>query len=160
MANFWKRRRGFDLESELRAARPEPHPEFLQMLSKQVGERRRSYRGLRVSLAASVAVGMLVAVASVGGIGYAASAAQHVFKTASAVAKPHAPRVVHKTAAADQYPDKVKVCHNGHVITINRSALAAHLRHGDRQVGNSAKNGSTCSARPKHRRRGAPAFTG
>jgi len=26
---------------------------------------------------------------------------------------------------------KVTVCHNGHTITINQSALPAHLKHGD-----------------------------
>jgi hypothetical protein len=161
--SFWKRHRGFDLEGELRSARPEPRPEFLQMVSERVDARRRSYRGLRVSLAASVVLAMIVAVAAIGGIGYASSGLHNVYKTATAIVKPHAPKVVHKTAAADQYPGekKVKVCHNGHVITISQSALAAHKRHGDAgPLTSSAKNGSKCANRPKGRRRGAPAFTG
>jgi hypothetical protein len=162
LAKFWKRHGGLDLEGELRAARPEPRPEFLQMLSERVGERRRSYRGVRMALAASVAAMLLVAVAAVGGIGYASSGLHNVYRTATAVVTPHKPKVVHKTAAADQYPGqaKAKVCHNGKVITINQSALAAHLRHGDQQVSSSTKNGSRCTLRPKGRRRGAPAFTG
>lgn len=157
--SFWKRHRGFDLEGELRSARPEPRPEFLQMVSERVDARRRSYRGLRVSLAASVVLAMVLGIAAIGGIGYASSGLTNVYKTATAIVKPHAPKVVHKTAAADQYPEeKTKVCHNGHVISIPKSALAAHQRHGDKVT--SGKVGSKCANRPKGRRRGAPAFTG
>ncbi len=52
------------------------------------------------------------AVASIAGLGYAAP--------------PHA------TPAATEYQsNKVQVCHNGHTITISRSALKGHLRHHD-----------------------------
>ena len=157
MAKFWKRHGGLDLEGELRAARPEPRPEFLQMLSERVGERRRSYRGVRMALAASVAAVLLVAVAAVGGIGYAASAGKHIVKAASSVANVHSPSVVHKSAAADQYPSrKVKVCRNGHVISIPANAV----KPSDKKVSQSAKVGSKCGGRPKHRRGGAPNFTG
>lgn len=159
--SFWKRQRGFDLEGELRSARPEPRPEFLQSVSDRVEARRPAYRGLRVSLAASVVLAMVLGVAAIGGIGYAGTGLHNVYKTASAIVKPHKPTVVKKSAAADQYPtQKAKVCHNGKVVTINQSTLASHLRHGDKQVSSSAKNGKKCSARPKGRRRGAPAFTG
>ena len=157
MAKFWKRHGGLDLEGELRAARPEPRPEFTQMLAERVGERRRSYRGVRMALAASVAAMLLVAVAAIGGIGYAASAGHAIVKAATSVATVHSPSVVHKSAAADQYPTrKVKVCRNGHVISIP----ANKVKPTDKKVSSSAKVGSKCGARPRHRRRGAPAFTG
>ena len=155
MAKFWKRHGGLDLEGELRAARPEPRPEFMQMLSERVGERRRSYRGVRMALAASVAAVLLVAVAAVGGIGYAASAGKHIVKVASSVATVHNPSVVKKSAAADQY-EKVKVCRNGHVVSISPNAV----KPTDKKVSQSAKVGSKCGRRPKHRRGGAPRFTG
>jgi hypothetical protein len=101
---FWKRRGNLDLERDLRAARPEPRPEFLRTLADRVGERRRPYRGVRMALAASVAAILLVAVASVGGIGRAASAGHGFVKVATSIAFVHTPSVIHKTAAADQYP--------------------------------------------------------
>ena len=159
MAGFWKRRRGLDLEGELRASRPEPRPEFMQAVSGRLEERRRSYRGLRVSLAAAVALAMLVAVASVGGMGYAASAARSFAKSASAIVKPQKPRIVEKSAAADQYPAaRAKVCYRGRVITIPASQVNTYVRRGARRVSASARVGTRCGARP--RQRSAPAFTG
>jgi hypothetical protein len=155
LAKFWKRHEELDLEGELRAARPEPRPEFLQMLSERVGERRRSYRGVRMALAASVAAMLLVAVAAVGGIGYAASAGHQIVKVASSVANVHGPTVVKKSAAADQYK-RIKVCRNGRVVLISQN----NVRSSDKKVSQSAKVGAKCGARPRHRRRGAPAFTG
>lgn len=161
MARFWERRRGFDLERELRAARPEPRPEFIQAVSERVEERRKSYRGLRVSFATAVVLGLLVAVASVGGIGYAASGVSEFVKSATAIVKPTKPRVVEKTSAADQYPSaRAKVCHRGRVISVPASTLRGHLRHGDTRVSNSARTGAKCVFRARAQRRGAPAFTG
>lgn len=154
MARFWKRGSS-DLEGELRAARPEPRPEFARMVSASVGERRKSYRSVRVSLASAVALGVLVAVASVGGIGYAASSAGHWVKAATAIVKPHKPRVVHGSAASSQYPSaKVKVCRKGRVVSIAKGTA----RKGDKKVSAKARIGSKCSFKP--RRRTAPAFTG
>lgn len=155
MLSFWKRSRGFDLEGELRAARPEPRPEFLHMVSERIGERRKSYRRVRVSFASAVALGVLVAVASIGGIGYAASSAGHWVKAATAIVKPHKPRVVHGSAASNQYPSaRIKVCRKGRVVSIPKGTA----RKGDRKVKSSARVGSRCSFKP--RRRTAPAFTG
>ena len=135
MAKFWKRHGELDLEGELREARPEPRPEFLQMLSERVGERRRSYRGVRMALAASVVAILLVAVAAVGGIGYAASAGKHIVKVASSVANVHSPSIVRKSAAADQYrPRTVKVCRNGRVVSVPTTKV----RRTDKKVSSSA----------------------
>lgn len=153
MARFWKR--GSDLERELRAARPEPRPELTRMVSDAVGERRRSYRRVRVSLAGAVSLAVLVAVASIGGVGLASSSAGHWLKAATAIAKPHKPRVAHGTAASDQYkPATIKVCRKGRVVSITKGSA----RKTDRKVKQSARLGSKCSFKP--RRRSAPAFTG
>ncbi len=92
--------------------------------------------------------------ASFGGIGYAASSTVEaasstvdtvtgqtvaVAKVVKRAVKPgnnEKPKVVKASPASDQYkPDKVTICHrtgSGSVtITVSRSALPAHLAHGD-----------------------------
>jgi hypothetical protein len=83
---------------------------------------------------------MLVSLASFGGFGYAASAVQ---KTADSVkrvfvGKKQSKRGLHRSAAADQYAEKVLICHippgnpgNAHTIFVSSNAVPAHLRHGD-----------------------------
>ena len=159
----FRRRRGIDLEQELRTNRPEPRPEFVAMISDRVERTRsRSYARVRIAFGAGLTAAMLAAVASVGGVGFAASSVHKVAKSVIRITHTSHPRVVSNTAAGDQYR-KVKVCHKGKVIQINESALSAHLAHGDKQVSNSAKTGSKCSAfraGKKGRRHGAPSFTG
>ena len=42
------------------------------------------------------------------------------------------PMLVLRSAAHDQYGGQVvRICHNGYVILVSRTALPAHLRHGD-----------------------------
>ena len=75
---------------------------------------------------------MLGTLASFGGLGYAASSTKGAFVAVKKVVAPSRPQAAGNTAAADQYqPQKVTICHKGHTITISRSALPAHLRHGD-----------------------------
>jgi len=75
---------------------------------------------------------MLGTLASFGGLGYAASSTKGAFVAVKKVVAPSRPQAAGNTAAADQYrPEKVTICHKGHTITISRSALPAHLRHGD-----------------------------
>lgn len=81
----------------------------------------------RLSFAAALTVFMLGTLASFGGLGYAASSTKGAFKKVAALEGPSAGR----TPASDQYVEKVTICHNGHTITISRSALPAHRRHGD-----------------------------
>ena len=74
---------------------------------------------------------MLGTLASFGGLGYAASSTKGAFVAVKEVVAPSRPQAGN-TAAADQYkPEKVTICHKGHTITISKSALPAHLRHGD-----------------------------
>lgn len=79
MKRLWKRRNeSFDLEAELRAHRPEPRSDFLHALALRVREERVAprLRSPRVVFAAGFTAATLVALASVGGFGYAASGAK------------------------------------------------------------------------------------
>lgn len=131
------------LEAELLASRKQPSETFVKALGARVtAERRRSrlHSYARVSFACVISVLMFGALASFGGIGYAASSTVDVVKAAKRAvspAKPKPPRVVKGSPAHDQYGhDKVTICHHPHsghnvTITISRSALPAHLAHGD-----------------------------
>jgi len=98
-----------NLESELRANRPEPSHELVNRLEGRVREGRRSRAGsFRVAFAGALAAGVLAALASVGGLGYAATATGDAVDKAKRTVKSHGVLVVHKSAARDQY-DKPKV---------------------------------------------------
>jgi hypothetical protein len=124
-----------DLGSELRANRPEPSSSFVHTLSGRIaadGRRTRLRTASRLSFAGAITVLMLGTLVSFGGLGYAASSTKDAFVAVKKVVAPSRPQAAGNTAAADQYhPQKVTICHNGHTITISRSALPAHLRHGD-----------------------------
>ena len=132
------------------------------MISARV-ERVRSRGRVRLAFGAALTAGMLAALASVGGVGFAASSVHQVAKSVIRITHTNHPRVINRTAAGDQYGRKVKVCHKGHVISISESALPAHKAHGDQVVSQDAKVGSKCGqfrAGNAGRRGGAPAFTG
>jgi hypothetical protein len=74
MSRFWKRRRDpFDLEAALRATRPEPSTEFVRALTDDIRGSRHRFRARRARLAptAGITAVVLIALASVGGFGYA-----------------------------------------------------------------------------------------
>ena len=77
MRGFFRgRHEGRDLEGELRAARPEPRREFVNALEARVRQDgKRARGGFRVAFVGALTACMLFALASVGGLGYAASAA-------------------------------------------------------------------------------------
>jgi hypothetical protein len=85
-----------------------------------------------LSFAAALTVLMVGTLASFGGLGYAASSTKEAAIAVKDIVASSRPQVVHSSAAQDQYgPQKVTICHKGHTITISRSALPAHLAHGD-----------------------------
>ncbi len=102
MKRKWSHRR-FDVEHELRAARPEPRADFVRALVDEVRtspEPTRSKLG-RVGLAAAITGLAAVAIASFGGVGYASYTASQTAKKAE---RPkHAVRIVTSSAAQAQY---------------------------------------------------------
>jgi hypothetical protein len=128
-----------NLARELRQSRPELPGDFVDTLSKHVDSNSgagRRYAWPRVSFAAFLTLLVLGALASVGGLGYAASSTKTAVKAVTHVIAPSRPQVVLNSAAQSQYArERVTICHHngsGNVtITISRAALPAHLRHGD-----------------------------
>jgi hypothetical protein len=94
-----------NLETELRANRPQPSDELVHRLEGRVREGRRSRAGsFRVAFAGALAAGVLAALASVGGLGYAAIATGEAVDRAKKVVKSsHGTLVVRKSPSRDQY---------------------------------------------------------
>lgn len=109
---YWRRRHEpFDLEAELRTSRPEPSPEFVRQLDARVRNDGRTRAGsLRVAFVGALTAVMLLAVASVGGVGYASSAATDAAVSVKRVVSPtdRIVRVLTRSAAIDQYGPKKK----------------------------------------------------
>lgn len=103
---YWRRRHeGLDLEAELRAGRPEPAQEFTRRLEARVRNDGRSRVGsLRVAFVGALTAVMLLALASVGGVGYASSAAQDAAVSVKRVVTPNdVITVLKRSPAIDQY---------------------------------------------------------
>jgi hypothetical protein len=107
LSKIWKRRSD-DLERTLRAARQEPRAEFVSALTDRVGETRpRRGAAFRLAFAGGLTVVMLVALAAVGGVSYAANAAVGAARTVQKVVTPlsaeQAIVVKGLSAGGDQY---------------------------------------------------------
>ena len=121
--------------------RPPRRPEFTTLLGArvraQVGEPR--IRSLRFGLAVALTVAIVISLASVGELGYAASASKRVVEAVRHVVDPGTKTrrtVAHGTAAQGQY--KVTICHySGSAkspwvqITVSTSTVSGYLVHGD-----------------------------
>lgn len=111
---YWRRRHEpFDLEAELKASRPEPSPEFVHQLEARVRDSGRTRVGssLRVAFVGALTAVMLIALAGVGGVGYAASAGRDAAVSVKRIVTPkEVVKVLKKSAAIDQYgkPKKKK----------------------------------------------------
>lgn len=152
---FWRRSTEKTLERALRESRPRPSPQLERRVLDQMTARepivRRRRHGRSLALAFVVATTALLA--AFVGIGAAASSTVEVASsTASTVTDQTTavvkvvkrviktgkskPRPVKSSPASDQYHhDKITICHKPgpHSVTISiaRSALPAHLAHGD-----------------------------
>ena len=108
---YWRRRHeAFDLESELRAGRPEPAPELVSRIEARVRDDGRSRVGsLRVAFVGALTGVMLLALASVGGAGYAASAANDAADKVKRVFVPNdVITIIKRSPAQDQYDRPAK----------------------------------------------------
>jgi hypothetical protein len=109
---YWRRRHEpFDLEAELRAGRPQPSSHFVRRLEADVKESGQSRVGgtLRVAFVGALTAVMLIALAGVGGVGYASSAGRDAVVSVKRVVTPgDVVRVLKKSAAIDQYGPKPK----------------------------------------------------
>jgi hypothetical protein len=113
MRSFWSRQRSFDVEEALRRDKPQPRTEFVAHLAEHVRTHRRiAGTGLRVALAGALTVALLAALAPVGALGSASSAAKSMVNAASRVAATQTRPVARQTPAANQYR-KAKKCPKG-----------------------------------------------
>ena len=112
----WRRNPESGLEAELRSNRPEPSQELVNRLEGRVRSQHRDARAgsFRVAFAGALAAGVLMALASVGGLGYAATGAGQAVEKATRIVHVHGVTTLHKTAAIDQYrKPKAKKCPKG-----------------------------------------------
>jgi hypothetical protein len=135
LSGIWKRQD--ELERRLRRERPAPPAplvnELLQRIEATHAQRERSFR---VGLAAAASVGMLIALAGFGGLGYAASSVQHAVRAAVHAVTPTQKQASDQpqlNSAAAQYGNKALVCAvtpNGkqHTISISENAVPNYLR--------------------------------
>jgi hypothetical protein len=113
---YWRRRHEpMDIEAELRASRPEPSDKFVHTLESRVRNDGRNRVGsLRVAFVGALTAVMLVALGSVGGVGYASSGVRDAAVSVKRVVTPtqRVVKVLKKSPAIDQYgrkPVKKKV---------------------------------------------------
>jgi hypothetical protein len=111
----WRRNPEGGLEAELRSNRPEPSRELVHKLESRVRPHRGARAGsFRVAFAGALAVGVLTALASVGGLGYAATGVGDAAQKAKRIVHVHGVTTLHKSAAIDQYrKPKAKKCPKG-----------------------------------------------
>jgi hypothetical protein len=152
MRRPWKQRNEFsELESDLRAARPEPRSDLISQLVGRVEATRVPFRrsGVRLALAGVLTTAALTAFALVGGFGYTASAASAV-ANATGISKVHSNNAGGNNAkgkgngnansnanpSANQYQEKVVICHrppgnpsNAQTLTLSPQGAQNHLAH-------------------------------
>lgn len=103
----WRGRES-ELVGQLRAARVEPREEFVNGLSGRIDSNSGAHTvrpWSRVAFAGAVTTLMVGMFASFGGIGYAASGADHTYQTVKTLVVKHSVTVRH-SAASDQYGNK------------------------------------------------------
>jgi hypothetical protein len=154
MRRPWKQHNEFsELESDLRAARPEPRSDLMRQLVGRVESTRVPFRRSRVRLALAGALtsGALVAFALAGGFSYTATAASAVAH-ATGISKAHSSNAggngngggnsansnanSNANSSANQYQEKVVICHrppgnpeNAQTLTLSPQGAANHLAH-------------------------------
>ena len=103
-------KRGDGLERALRAARPEPREELVHAIEGRVRAARPQARRatFRVAVPAALTAALVTALASVGGIGYAASQVQHAVTAVQHAFSPAGSRAILAVGAANASGDQYK----------------------------------------------------
>jgi transposase len=101
---FWRRNPEGGLEAELRSNRPEPSRELVNRIEARLRSHRERRAGsFRVAFAGALIVGLMAALASVGGVGYAATGVSDATEKAKRIMHVHGVTKLRKSAAIDQY---------------------------------------------------------
>ena len=120
----WRRRD--DVERKLRTQRPEPRRELVdEIASKMVGGRRRNGRRGRLGVAVGLSVGMLVALGSFGGLGYAASGVTHAVSSAVHAVVPSQAAAPSSAVSSAMAQYKVSMCFHGNTLSVDSHAVNA-----------------------------------
>jgi hypothetical protein len=130
------------LGRQLRRDRPQPNEELVTRIVQDVSPRSTRSR-LNMALAFALTTALVLAFALTGGIGYAASAVGHGTSAITQLVSGKGPAKPGNSAhsqgsSANQYAHKVLICHippgnpgKAHTISVDQSAVPAHLAHGD-----------------------------
>jgi hypothetical protein len=157
---FWKKRRETDLERELRAQRPKPRAELLELLCRESAA-RRSLRSLvpRIALVGAVTVVLVASLGATGAVGYATKSVQaltnsvlHVVqspstslrggKTDGSYSRYKVNRIGNGQEEGDgddhgddpfhhEYDHRVPICHDEQVVNVPSKEYFYRLLHGD-----------------------------
>ena len=136
MKRFWQGEH-HDVEAELRRYRPVPRSAFVAALSEDLHARMRRPRTLRrAALVTALTVGMLTAFASLGGIGYASSAANSAF---------HASKLERLVGISHTSQSTKVSVHSGAVKSAPTQSLRANAAQGDNPIfGDQYRPGKGC----------------
>ena len=163
---FWRGRRETDLERELRAQRPQPPAELVQLFCRECATAQRSRRSLvpRLALVGAVTVVLAASLGAAGAVGYATKSVQalsnsvlHVVQspsTSSHVGKTNGSTAGNKIKGGGdgydhghdpfhhEYDHRVPICHHGQIVYVPSKEYFYRLLHGDEPA----------PCRPHHRR--------
>ncbi|MGZ4360048.1 MAG: hypothetical protein ACXVZW_09740 [Gaiellaceae bacterium] len=155
----WKKRRETELERELRAQRPQPRAELVQLLCRESATAQRSLRGLfpRIALVGAVTVVLAASLGAAGAVGYATKSVHalstsvlHVVQSPSTLlhsGKTNGSQFGNKGNGNGQlggdgddhgrdpfhreYDHRVPICHHGQVVFVPSREYFYRLLHGD-----------------------------
>jgi hypothetical protein len=160
---FWKKRRETDLERELRAQRPQPPAELVQLLCRESAA-RRSLRSVvpRIALLGAVTVVLVASLGATGAVGYATKSVQafgnsvlHVVQspfTSLRGGKTDGSQFRNKSNGNrdghvgdgdayghdpfhhEEYDHRVPICHHGEVVYVPSKEYFYGLLHGDERA--------------------------
>ena len=142
------RRRRDELEKQLHEERPQPRDELVSRITGRLTPVPVRRRGWSTAFAVSLTTVLVVAFALTGGIGYASSAVKGGTNAVTSLVtgkssshkqgKSGGAKKANNKRGGSQGDHKQAICHvppgnpdNAHTIVVDKSAIPAHLDHGD-----------------------------